>query len=169
MTKQLRSLALGLAAAVLVPVVSASAQGAAPAFGKGSKIVDLGIVADDPTGFAAGFEVGLLELAPNLTLGVGALGTYQSESSVSLMILAGQANLHYTLPSLPALDLFGGATVGINRVSVDFLGEDASDSDVGVGLNIGARYMFTSKLGGVVRLGLNDDIPDIILGLSIKF
>jgi hypothetical protein len=169
MTKNIRSLVLGLAAALVLPVASAAAQNATPAFGKGSKVLDLGIVADDPTGFAAGFEVGLLELAPNLTLGVGALGTYQSESSVSLMILAGQANVHYTLPSLPALDLFGGATIGINRVSVDFLGEDVSDSEVGVGLNIGARYMFTSKLGGVARLGLNDDIPDIILGLSIKF
>lgn len=165
MTKQLRTLALGLAATLLVPVVSASAQGAAPAFGTGARVLDFGIVADDPTGFAAGFEVGLLELAPNLTLGVGALGTYQSESRATFTLIAGQANVHYTLPALPALDLFGGATLGFNRVSID----DFSDSDVGVGLNIGARYMFTPKLGATVRLGLNDDIPDLILGLSIKF
>lgn len=172
MTKQLRSLALGLAAAVLVPVVSASAQGAAPAFGKGSKIVDLGIVTD-PTGFGGGLEVGLLELAPNLTLGVGGAASYQSESVLgadfSTTWIAGLANVHYSLPDLPALDLFAGAALGIIRFSGDgILGESVSNSDTGFGINLGARYMFTPKLGGVVRLGI-EDVPDLFLGVSIKF
>ena len=171
MTKNIRSLVLGLAAALVLPVVSASAQKAAPSFGKGAKVLDLGIVADDPNGFAGAVEVGLLELAPNLTLGVGALGSYQRESSISLTWIAGQANVHYSLPDLPALDLFGGAALDISRVSIDGLesiGIDGSNSEFGVGITFGARYMFTPKIGGTVRLGI-EDAPDLILGLSIKF
>jgi hypothetical protein len=169
MTKTLRTLALALVAAAVIPAVSASAQTAA--FGKGTKIVDLGIVVDDPTGFAGAFEVGLLELAPNLTLGVGATGSYQSETGVSLTWIAGMANVHYSLPDMPKLDLFAGAALGISRVSIDVLeglGLDGSSSDVGLGINIGARYMLTDKLGGIVRLGI-EDAPDLILGVSIKF
>lgn len=169
MMKTLRTLTVALAAAALVPLAAASAQDAA--FGKGSKILDLGIVTD-PTGFGGGFEVGLLELAPNFTLGVGGAAAYQSESAfgvdVSSTWIAGVANVHYAIPSLPALDLFGGASLGIVRASVDIVGESASDSEVGFGINLGARYMFTPKLGGVVRLGV-EDAPELFLGVSIKF
>jgi hypothetical protein len=171
MTKNIRSLVLGLAAALVLPVASAAAQKAAPAFGKGAKILDLGIVTD-PTGLGAGLAVGLLELAPNLTLGVGGTFAYQSESflgvDVSSTWIAGVGNVHYTIPDLPALDLFGGAVLGIVRGSVSGGGESVSDSEVGFGLNLGARYMFTPKIGGVVRLGI-EDVPDLFLGVSIKF
>jgi hypothetical protein len=166
MTKTLRTLALALVAAAVIPAVSASAQDAA--FGKGTKILDLGIVADDPTGFGGGFEVGLLELAPNFTLGVGGAAAYQSESLFSSTWLAGVANVHYAIPSMPKLDLFAGASLGIIRTSVDLLGTDISESDLGFGINLGARYMLTPKLGGVVRLGV-EDAPELFLGLSIKF
>jgi hypothetical protein len=169
MMKSLRTLTVALAAAALVPLTSASAQNAA--FGVGTKILDLGLVVDDPTGFAGAFEVGLLELAPNLTLGVGGTGSYQSESNFSLTWIAAMANVHYSLPDMPKLDLFAGAALGISRVSSDVLedlGLDGSSSDVGVGINLGARYMFTDKIGGIVRLGI-EDAPDLILGVSIKF
>ena len=168
MTKTLRTLALALVAAAVIPAASASAQDAA--FGKGTKILDLGIVADDPTGFGGGFEVGLLELAPNFTLGVGGAAAYQSESLFSSTWLAGVANVHYAIPSMPKLDLFAGASLGIIRTSVDIdvPGLDGSNSDLGFGINLGARYMLTQKLGGVVRLGV-EDAPELFLGLSIKF
>jgi hypothetical protein len=73
MTKTLRLLAVALVAAVAVPAASASAQDAA--FGKGTKLVNLGIVTD-PTGFGGGLEVGLMELAPNITLGIGGTFAY---------------------------------------------------------------------------------------------
>jgi hypothetical protein len=170
MMKTIRTFTVALAAAALLPLAAASAQGAA--FGKGSKILDLGIVTD-PTGVGAGLEIGVLELAPNLTLGVGGAASYQSQSSfgvdVSTTWLAGVANVHYALPNLPALDLFGGASLGIFRASVDAAGlGSASDSELGFGINLGARYMLTDKLGGVVRLGI-EDAPELFLGLSIKF
>jgi hypothetical protein len=169
MLKTLRTLTVALAAAALVPLASASAQDAA--FGKGSKILDLGIVTD-PTGFGGGFEVGLLELAPNFTLGVGGAASYQSQDllgvSFSSTWIAGVANVHYAIPSLPQLDLFAGAALGIVRGSSETILGDVSNSDVGFGINLGARYMFTPKLGGVVRLGV-EDAPELFLGVSIKF
>ena len=170
MTKSLRLLAVALVAAVAVPATSASAQDAA--FGKGTKIVDLGIVTD-PTGLGAGFEIGLMELAPNLRLGIGGALSYQSESAFGIDVtstwVAGLANVHYAIPSVPALDLFGGVSLGIVRASIDGgLGGSISDSEVGFGINLGARYMFTNKLGATVRLGI-EDAPDLFLGVSIKF
>jgi len=173
MTKTFRTFALALVAAAVIPAASASAQDAA--FGKGTKLVNLGIVTG-PTGFGAGAEVGLLELAPNITLGVGGTFVYQSQSSfgadVSTTWIVGNANVHYAIPSLPQLDLFGGLSLGIARSSVDVpglggLGSGSSSTTV-VGVNLGGRYMFTDKLGGFAQLGLAD-APELFLGLSIKF
>lgn len=174
MKKSFRTLAVALVAAASLPFAMASAQGAA--FGKGTKLVNLGIVTG-PTGFGAGAEVGLLELAPNITLGVGGTFAYQSQSSfgvdASTTWIVGNANVHYAIPSLPQLDLFAGVQLGIARSSVDldlgFIGDaDASASTTVLGINLGGRYMFTPKLGGFAQLGLAD-APELFLGLSIKF
>jgi hypothetical protein len=77
--------------------------------------------------------------------------------------------VHYAIPSLPALDLFGGLSLGIARTSVDgLLGTDVSNSETVLGINLGGRYMFTPKLGGFAQLGLAD-APELFLGVSIKF
>ena len=171
MIKTLRTLSLALVAAAALPFASASAQDAA--FGKGTKLVNLGIVTD-PTGFGAGVEVGILELAPNITLGVGGTFAYQSQSVLgadfSTTWIVGNANVHYAIPSLPQLDLFGGVSLGIARTSFDesILGVDGSDSQSVFGVNLGGRYMFTPKLGAFAQLGLAD-APELFLGLTIKF
>lgn len=169
MIKTLRTLSLVLVAAAVLPMANASAQGAA--FGTGTKLVNLGIVTD-PTGFGGGLEVGLMELAPNITLGIGGTVAYQSQSSfgvdASTTWIVGNANVHYALPDLPALDLFGGVSFGIARTSVELLGEDVSDSQSVFGVNLGGRYMFTPKLGAFAQLGLAD-APELFLGLTIKF
>ena len=176
MIKTLRTLSLALVAAAALPLASASAQDASAkdaAFGKGTKLVNLGIVTD-PTGFGAGFEVGILELAPNITLGVGGTFAYQSQSvlgfDASTTWIVGNANVHYALPDLPALDLFGGVSFGIARTSIDesLLGVDGSDSQTVFGINLGGRYMFTPRLGAFAQLGLAD-APELFLGLTIKF
>jgi len=174
MMKTVRTLTVALAAAALVPLASASAQDAA--FGVGTKLLNLGIVTG-PTGFGAGVEVGLLELAPNITLGVGGTFAYQSQTNfgvdASTTWIVGNANVHYAIPSLPQLDLFGGVQLGIARTSVDvdlgFIGDaDGSASTTVVGINLGGRYMFTPKIGGFAQLGLAD-APELFLGVSIKF
>ncbi len=170
MIKTLRTLSLALVAAAALPFASASAQDAA--FGKGTKLVNLGIVTD-PTGFGAGVEVGILELAPNITLGVGGTFAYQSQSVLgadfSTTWIVGNANVHYAIPSLPQLDLFGGVSLGIARFSGEtILGTDVSNSDTVFGVNLGGRYMFTPKLGAFAQLGLAD-APELFLGLTIKF
>jgi hypothetical protein len=122
-------------------------------------------------------EVGLLELAPNITLGVGGTFAYQSQSvagfDFSTTWIVGNANVHYAIPSLPQLDLFAGVQLGIARSSggVDlgvFGDTDSSVSNTVVGINLGGRYMFTPKLGGFAQLGVAD-APELFLGLSIKF
>lgn len=170
MMKSLRTLTVALAAAAVVPFASASAQDAA--FGVGTKLVNLGIVTG-PTGFGAGFEVGLLELAPNITLGVGGTFAYQSQDVIgvdfSTTWIVGNANVHYAIPSLPELDVFGGLSLGIARTSTEAIfGVDASGSTTVVGVNLGGRYMFTPKLGAFAQLGLAD-APELFLGVSIKF
>ena len=170
MTRFLRSSALTLAASLLLPFAAARAQTGTNAFGSGAKVVDLGVVTD-PTGIGGGFEFGLRELASNVTLGLGAAASYQSESALGIDVsttwIAGLVNVHYAFPELPALDLFGGLSLGIVSASVDVAGDDASDSDLGVGLNFGARYMFTPKFGGTIRLGI-EDAPDLFLGIAIR-
>lgn len=171
MTRSIRSLGLVCAAAILLPLGTAAAQTVTPTFGKGTKILDIGFIADDVSGFGAAFEFGLRELAPNLTLGVGATGSYQSESILSISYLAGTANVHYALPDLPKLDVFGGVALGITRVSLDtseLLGSNVSDSEFGLGIVGGARYAFTPKLAGTVRYRLNDD-ANLLLGIAFKF
>jgi hypothetical protein len=170
MTKTLRLLAVALAAAVAVPAASASAQDAA--FGTGTKLINLGLLTD-PTGFGGGLEVGLMEFAPNFTLGVGGTFAYQSRSSfgvdVSTTWIVGNANVHFAIPSVPQLDLYSGVQLGIARVSVDATGiGDRSDSDTVFGVNVGGRYMFTPKLGGFAQLGIAD-APELFFGVSIKF
>lgn len=172
MMKTLRTLTVALAAAALVPLASASAQDAA--FGTGTKLINLGIVTG-PTGFGGGLEVGLMELAPNITLGVGGTFAYQSQDvlgfNASTTWIVGNANVHYAIPSLPQLDLFGGVQLGIARTSVDLgiggLGDGSASTTV-FGVNLGGRYMFTPKLGGFAQLGIAD-APELFLGVSIKF
>jgi hypothetical protein len=175
MTRTLRALSFAAATALTVPLATASAQDSA--FGIGTKLFNVGLFADGGTGLGAGFEVGVLDLAPRVTLGIGGTFGFWSDSGpgfdvTSIPVLA-NANVHYTLPDLPQLDLFGGASLGIIRYDVDYDlpgggPRDDGETDTVFGVNLGARYEFTSKVGGIVQLGIGD-IPELFLGVSFKF
>lgn len=174
MRNSFRSLAVAVLATVALPLSSAVAQGA---FTPGQKMVSVGLLSDGGTGVAGSFEYSLLELAPNLTLGIGGTVGYFSQDAgvfgdfTSMPILA-NGNVHLVLPDVPQLDLYGGISVGIIRYSYDDnfsgLGADFSDSDTAVGFNIGGRWMFTPKFGAFAQLGLADS-PELYLGGSLKF
>ncbi len=176
MSRSLRTFAVAVLATVALPLSSAVAQGA---FTPGSKLVSVGLLSDNGTGVAGSFEYSLLELAPNLTLGIGGTVGYFSQDAgvigkfTSLPILA-NGNVHLALPDVPQLDLYGGIAVGIVRYSYDsnfnFPGDNDlySDSDTVVGFNIGGRWMFTPKFGAFAQLGLGD-VPELYLGGSLKF
>ncbi len=172
MTRTLRSLSFAFAAAIAVPVASASAQ---DPFNVGTKLFNIGLVAGNGgLGIGAGVEVGVLELAENLTLGLGGTFAFQNESKrtydYSTTWIVGNANVHLGLPSVPELDLYSGLSLGVENVNYDgdFPGNDESESDVVVGLNLGARYAFTPRLLGFAQLGIAD-APEIFAGVSIKF
>lgn len=188
MTSRFFSLA---AAAVLLVSGTASAQQASTgAFGKGSKILSVGVLAGgDYEGFGVGgsFEVGVIDFTPSLSLGVGAFagvvrdnvdygfGTFGGEYTLTSIPVMAIGNVHLGIASQPKLDLFGGVSLGIiaSRFSYDDntpsgFTQSANDSDVGLGIQVGARYNFTSSITGMAQLGVND-IPLLYAGLSFRF
>ncbi len=170
----IRRLVLVLGAVLAAPVATAHAQ--AP-LAVGGKLLNVGLFADGGTGLGVGFEVGVLELAPRVTLGLGGTFGFWGDSGpgvdvTSIPILA-NANVHFGLAEVPQLDLFGGIGLGIVRSTFDYDGpgegpRDDSDTKSAFGVNLGARYEFTQQLGGIVQLGIGD-IPELFLGVSIKF
>lgn len=174
-----------MAVAVLIaaPVQQASAQDAG-SFQKGTKILSLGVMAGgdyEGIGGGASFEVGILEIAPKIKLGVGGLFGYVRDSesfglsdyTFTQMPIMAIGNVHFEVPSQPKLDLYAGASVGIIRVSYDgnfagIPGIDGSDSDTGFGIQGGIRYNLSGKTSVMGQIGVGD-IPLIFAGVSFKF
>jgi hypothetical protein len=179
MTRLARCLAAAVVAAAVLPFASAHAQKSGAAAGSGvfttgTSIVSVGLLTD-PTGIGGSYEYGLRQLAPGWTLGVGGTLGFQSRSSFGVdattIWALGNANVHYAIPNVPELDVYGGLSLGIVRTSVDSPSpglSGVSDSDVALGINLGGRYMFTPKLGAFLQLGVAD-APEIFLGVSFKF
>jgi hypothetical protein len=174
MTRTLRTLAFALAAALSAPLATAQAQSPLPV---GSKLLNVGLFADGGTGLGASLEVGVLELAPRVSLGIGGTLGFWSNSGpgfdVTTVPVLANANVHFGLPELPQLDLFSGVALGIVRYNVDSDGpgegsREDGETNSAFGVNLGARYEFTSKVGGIVQLGIGD-IPELFLGVSFKF
>ena len=173
------------AALMLVPAVASAQAASTPAFGKGSRVLSLGIMTGgDYEGFGAGgsFEIGTHQLTNTLTLGLGGMVGFVRDSesgfgadfSVTQIPIMAIGNVHLALPSQPKLDLYGGVSLGIisARVSYDspVAGVDgsASESDFGVGIQVGARYAATERMQVFGQLGVND-IPLLFAGVSFKF
>jgi len=169
---------------MLLPSVSFAQATSTRPFGQGSRQLSVGILTGgDYEGFGAGaqFEVGVKEFTPTLSLGIGAFGGYIkgdyglfSDVSITSTPIMGVGNLHLAIPSQPKLDLYAGASIGIVRWSYDlndnnYPGFDgASDSEVGFGIQVGARYAFTERTMGFAQLGASD-MPLLFAGLSFKF
>lgn len=171
---------MAVAALLAAPTHEAAAQ----AFQKGSKVLSLGVMAGgDYEGFGGGgsFEVGILEIAPKIKLGVGGLIGYVRDSesfglsdyTLSVMPIMAIGNVHFEVPNQPKLDLYAGASAGIIRVSYsgDFVGipgVSASDSDTGFGIQGGIRYGVNDKTSLMGQIGFGD-IPLLFAGVSFKF
>lgn len=164
MLKSLRPFALALAAAAAVPASSAMAQGE---FTPGTKIASVGLLSagnGGGTGIGGAFEFSMLELAPNLNLGIGGSVGYYSRFSVTSIPLYANGNVHLALPSVPELDLYAGLAVGVVRFSGDGV---SGTSDLFIGVNLGGRYYFTPKVAGFAQLGVGD-VPELFLGVTFK-
>ncbi len=170
-----RPAALALVAAVLLPFSASQAQGE---FNVGTRVFSAGLMTGSGggTGLGAAFEVSMLELAPNIRLGVGGTVGYWSTSSPGIdarvIPVLGNANVHLALEEVPQLDLFAGVALGLVFTSLDVDSNvsvvDDSRSDLEFGINLGARYYFTDTVSGFLQLGVGD-IPEIFVGLGFKF
>lgn len=172
-----------VAALIAAPAQQVAAQ---DGFMKGSKILSLGVMTGgdyEGLGGGASFEVGILDIAPKVKLGVGGLFGYLRDSenvglaeyTLTQMPIMAIGNVHFELPNQPKLDLYAGASIGIIRVSYsgDFAGipglsSSASDSDSGFGIQGGARYGVGEKLSVMGQVGVGD-IPLLFAGISLKF
>jgi opacity protein-like surface antigen len=190
----------------LAPAV-AVAQAASP-FTVGSKLVSIGVLTGgDYEGFGVGgtVEFGALKLSKTVHLGLGASaglvrdseGSGAAKVTASVFPLFGIANLHYSPPSQPKLDLYAGASAGIAyaRVSGDFVDDfvdshgkvpsaepvslvvrrsrgarraTVSDSEFGFGLQGGAHFGITNSMSVTAQIGVID-IPLFYGGVSFKF
>ena len=185
MTYHFRSLAA--AAALLVPCIT-TAQPASRQFDRTSRILSVGLLTGgdyDGLGIGGSFEVGTYEFTPSVSLGLGAFAGFvrddvappalPSYTQTSVPIMA-MGNLHLALRSQPKLDIYGGLSLGVVSVSQDYgnrtpppgVEKTRRDSDLGVGLQFGARYAFSPRVIGFGQLGANK-APLLYTGFSFNF
>ena len=170
-----RPAALAVAAAILLPFSAAQAQGE---FNVGTRVFSAGLMTGSGggAGLGAAFEVSMLELAPNVRLGLGGTVGYWSDSEpgikVNVIPLLGNANVHVAIEEVPELDLFAGVALGLVYSSYDLdtpgVDDEGSDTNLEFGINLGARYYFTDTVSGFLQLGVGD-IPEIFAGFGFKF
>lgn len=172
---------MALAAALLLPA-AASAQVAPKAFGMSSRIVSVGLLAGgdyEGLGIGGAFEVGVYDFTPTLSLGLGGFAGFVRETEGNLSLtqvpIMAIGNVHLSLPEQPKLDLYGGMSLGIVSASYKYDGiapagvdDSESDSEIGVGIQVGARYAFTPRVTAFGQLG-GIDIPLLFAGLTFKF
>lgn len=182
MTRHSPSLFALAAAAMLALPSLASAQATGP-FEVGSKVGSIGLIAGgdyDGAGIGVQGEFGFRKLG-NTVLGLGGFVGVQRESETffgtkvtsTVIPIMAIGNVHFPIASQPKLDLFAGASLGFISVNaeVDGVGGgdfDAGDSDIGFGIQGGARYNLSNKLSLMGQVGVGD-IPLIFAGVSIKF
>ena len=174
-----------IAAALVAPLSVASAQG--DGFKVGTKILSIGLLGGG-TGFGIGagaaYEVGVKELAPEWTLGVGGFVGFTSKSydcgpacsySFRAIPIDAIGNVHYRMKDNPKLDLYGGLSVGFTNFSAsssvngfDYGLYGNTNSGLGIGGQVGARYDFTPKLGGFLQLGGGSNTAVYFIGVNFK-
>jgi hypothetical protein len=132
-------LAAAVCAAALVGAPGASAQ--QTAVGAGLAYTDL-----DP--FGLGIQVnGYVPIAAIPGLRVGGDFTYylpESESfngqSLDMNLFAINGNAQYFLMAAPEFGLYGLAGLSLARVSVSFMGQSESETEMGLNLGIGGEF-----------------------------
>jgi len=97
-------------------------------------------------------------MTENIGIGGTVMAQFWSEASwkTSLISLAAEANYHFTKLNAEKFDLYAGAGLGYSIVSVSYNVGYLTGSGAASGLNLypilGARYWFSPKIAGSVRL-----------------
>lgn len=152
-------------------------------FAKGATMLSAGIIAGGDyagTGIGGQVQWGVGGIG-RTTLSIGAFAGLQRkttganglEVSTTAVPFMATGNLHYPLASQPRLDVFGGASLGLVRVSVktssSTTGADSeSETDTGVGFQVGARYRMAGRASVFGQLGVGD-LPLVFTGVSFVF
>jgi hypothetical protein len=160
-------------------------------FGIGSRLLSVGLTgggaANYGLGLGAQFEVGFKEIAPNVTLGIGATVGYSSRSfdygifggtryryNWTTIPVGAIGNAHFKIESQPKLDLYGGLSLGyaFYSFSSEFTGFDSGTvsgtSDLLLGVNVGARYQFAPKVQGMVQMSGGSNLSFYQIGASFR-
>lgn len=176
---------LAVCAALAAPLSAAAAQGSE--FKVGTKLLSVGLLGGG-TGFGIGagaaYEVGVKELAPEWTLGVGGFVGFTQKSytcgaacdyTFRAIPIDAVGNVHYKMKDNPKLDLYGGLSIGFTNFSAsssvngfDYGLYGNTNSGLGIGGQIGARYDLTPKLNGFLQLGGGSNTAVYFVGLTFK-
>ena len=177
---------IALVAALAAPLSLASAQkGGDAVFNVGSKLLSVGVIGGGSgfgVGAAVAYEVGVKELAPDWTLGVGGFVGFTSKSygyttydyTVRAIPIAAIGNVHYKIKDQPKVDVYGGLSIGFTNISVSSDNSAFNDSfsayssGLGIGGQVGVRYAFSPKVLGLVQLGGGSNTSVFLAGLSFK-
>jgi hypothetical protein len=134
--------AAALTAALLLTAREASAR---PPIGIGPR-VSLNLDGTD-LGIGAEARIGLLQLSPMMRLDLrGSFDWYFPGSDVTFFVLAADALLAFPLASVPMVEPYALAGLGIAHTSVDVGGFEGSATDVGLHLGGGAKFLPTGAI-----------------------
>jgi hypothetical protein len=176
-----------VAALACIAPVAAGAQTAAPRAGAPAPApfteetrlgsVGLGLGgAWGGTGVHIGYERGVTRLNDQVVLSIGGQLGYVRDAftefvDVSYVPVSVTANAHFTVPSMPKVDLYGGISAGYVIANISARGvrtPGLSFSGETYGLQAGARYELTSKASVYGQLGIGD-LSRLQAGIALKF
>lgn len=161
---------------LLLSLISGALCVASPAqaqslFLRKTMIAGVGIGLD---GFGGLPIVGQLEfgVGPKIGIGrfgVGALAGIYFDPNATFVVVGGQGNYHFDIPSVPELDIYAGLNLLIGFAGSRFAGRrvEGSATGVGLGLNVGMRYFFVPSVAGFLRLGWGLSIATIGIDFAL--
>lgn len=161
---------------LLLTLISSSLCFATPAqaqslFLRKTMIAGVGVGLD---GFGGLPIIGQLEfgVGPKVGIGrfgVGALAGIYFDPNATFVVVGGQGNYHFDIPSVPELDIYAGLNLLIGFSGSRFAGRrvEGSSTGVGLGLNAGVRYFFAPSVAGFLRLGWGLSIATIGIDFAL--
>ncbi len=183
-------------ALLIMLLIAINAQAQAPLFSKGDEIVSLSLGVGNSVNYGVpitlSYELGLKDINPKSTIGVGALFSYQHKnrgtnhyyydytfnsvvckSVYNGCVFAATGSYHYDL--VKKLDLFADLALGFAIGNTTYKSEYLFDSDTRrndnyfyYAIGVGARYYFTDRLAAFAKLHVTPS-SFIEIGASYRF
>lgn len=145
-------------------------------FQKGTSIIqggigigsNLGGLGNGRPAIAVGYEYGMWEVGGPGVISLGGYFGNLGNDFANYNVIGVRSAYHYNgITDVPELDVYGGAMLAYNNVSVKGLGTFNYGSGVGLSLYIGSRYFFTENFGAFAELGYG--VSTLSVGVAFKF